>query len=218
MTSHSLPERPDLDQLRRQAKELRDAARAGEPGARARLAAYDLAAAPVTLAAAQLAIAREHGASSWAQLRATIEERLMDRAQRVRAFLVSSVTGHGDRAARLLRADPTLAADNIWTAAVLGEAGLVRRLVARDPALAVEPDAESGWPPLLAVCNSRWHQLAPARSGEAIDGGNAKEIAAALPATVSTIDKAVQKGVLHSKAAARHKSRLTARVNQASAK
>ena len=39
-----------------------------------------------------------------------------------------------------------------------------------------------------------------------------------LPATISIIDKAVQKGVLHKNAAARHKSRLTARVNQASAK
>jgi len=34
-----------------------------------------------------------------------------------------------------------------------------------------------------------------------------------LPGTVSEIDKAVQKGVLHRNAAARHKSRLTARVN-----
>ncbi|HEV8138750.1 MAG TPA: 30S ribosomal protein S20 [Pyrinomonadaceae bacterium] len=39
-----------------------------------------------------------------------------------------------------------------------------------------------------------------------------------LPTTVSEIDKAVQKGVLHRNAAARHKSRLTARVNQAAAK
>jgi small subunit ribosomal protein S20 len=39
-----------------------------------------------------------------------------------------------------------------------------------------------------------------------------------LPATISEIDKAVQKGVLHRNAAARHKSRLTARVNQAAAK
>jgi small subunit ribosomal protein S20 len=54
--------------------------------------------------------------------------------------------------------------------------------------------------------------------GEALTGGNAKEIGAALPETISTIDKAVQKGVLHKKAAARHKSRLTNRVNQASAK
>ncbi|HEX5703191.1 MAG TPA: 30S ribosomal protein S20 [Pyrinomonadaceae bacterium] len=35
-----------------------------------------------------------------------------------------------------------------------------------------------------------------------------------LPKTVSEIDKAVQKGVLHRNAAARHKSRLTVRVNQ----
>ena len=34
-----------------------------------------------------------------------------------------------------------------------------------------------------------------------------------LPATVSAIDKAVQKGVLHRNAAARHKSRLTRHVN-----
>jgi small subunit ribosomal protein S20 len=49
-------------------------------------------------------------------------------------------------------------------------------------------------------------------SGEA---GNVQEL---LPATISTIDKAVQKGVLHRNAAARHKSRLTARVNQAATK
>jgi small subunit ribosomal protein S20 len=39
-----------------------------------------------------------------------------------------------------------------------------------------------------------------------------------LPQTVSEIDRAVQKGVLHRNAAARHKSRLTARANQAAAK
>jgi len=52
----------------------------------------------------------------------------------------------------------------------------------------------------------------------ALAGGNAKEIGSQLPATVAEIDKAVQKGVLHRNAAARHKSRLTARVNQAAAK
>jgi len=40
-----------------------------------------------------------------------------------------------------------------------------------------------------------------------------KESAALLPKTISEIDKAVQKGVLHRNAAARHKSRLTVRVN-----
>jgi small subunit ribosomal protein S20 len=48
-----------------------------------------------------------------------------------------------------------------------------------------------------------------------IDGGNPAEL---LPQTISTIDKAVQKGVLHRNAAARYKSRLTLNVNEASAK
>jgi small subunit ribosomal protein S20 len=51
-----------------------------------------------------------------------------------------------------------------------------------------------------------------------MSAGQADELQTLLPATISTIDKAVQKGVLHRNAAARYKSRLTARVNQASAK
>jgi len=46
---------------------------------------------------------------------------------------------------------------------------------------------------------------------ESGEGGSAQEL---LPATVSLIDKAVQKGVLHRNAAARYKSRLTARVGE----
>ena len=49
-------------------------------------------------------------------------------------------------------------------------------------------------------------------------GGDPKASGALLPTTVSEIDKAVQKGVLHRNTAARHKSRLTVRVNQAAAK
>jgi len=45
--------------------------------------------------------------------------------------------------------------------------------------------------------------------------GDAKQVVALLPKTISEIDKAVQKGVLPRNAAARHKSRLTVRVNQA---
>lgn len=47
---------------------------------------------------------------------------------------------------------------------------------------------------------------------ESGDTGAALEL---LPATVSLIDKAVQKGVLHRNAAARYKSRLTVRVSEA---
>ena len=48
--------------------------------------------------------------------------------------------------------------------------------------------------------------------------GDGKQITELLPATISTIDKAVQKGVLHKNAASRYKSRLTTHANAATAK
>jgi len=42
-----------------------------------------------------------------------------------------------------------------------------------------------------------------------------QDVAQVLPETISVIDKAVQKGVLHANAAARYKARLTVRANQA---
>ena len=52
----------------------------------------------------------------------------------------------------------------------------------------------------------------------AIDSGQPEEIKLSLPETISVIDKAVQKGVMHANAAARQKSRLTVRANQAASK
>ena len=49
----------------------------------------------------------------------------------------------------------------------------------------------------------------------ALESGSAQDVQKALPETISVIDKSVQKGVLHANAAARYKSRLTARANQA---
>ena len=67
-----LPARPDLEQLRHQAKDLlRDAAR-GEPGALARIQAVS---DRLILASAQLAIAREYGFESWPRLKREVERR-----------------------------------------------------------------------------------------------------------------------------------------------
>jgi hypothetical protein len=67
-----LPDRPDLDQLRRQARELLRAAAAGEPRAAGRLRAVS---PRVTLSAAQLALAREYGFQSWTALKAEVARR-----------------------------------------------------------------------------------------------------------------------------------------------
>jgi small subunit ribosomal protein S20 len=47
---------------------------------------------------------------------------------------------------------------------------------------------------------------------EALTKGDAKAALAQYRATVSTLDKSVQKGVLHSNTVSRYKSRLNARV------
>ncbi|MBA3241195.1 MAG: 30S ribosomal protein S20 [Acidobacteria bacterium] len=48
----------------------------------------------------------------------------------------------------------------------------------------------------------------------ALEAGDAGATQALLPETISLIDKAVQKGVLHRNAAARYKARLTVRANK----
>ena len=48
----------------------------------------------------------------------------------------------------------------------------------------------------------------------ALESDKGDDVQTALPVTISVIDKAVQKGVMHKNAAARYKSRLTVRANQ----
>jgi hypothetical protein len=67
-----LPDRPDLGQLRRQARELQRAAAAGDADSLRRLRTVS---DKVTLSAAQLALAREHGFPSWRLLRDEVERR-----------------------------------------------------------------------------------------------------------------------------------------------
>jgi hypothetical protein len=67
-----LPDRPDIDQLRRQARDLHRAAAAGAPDALTRIRAVS---DRVALSAAQLAVARQYGYPSWPALRAEVERR-----------------------------------------------------------------------------------------------------------------------------------------------
>jgi ankyrin repeat protein len=161
----SLPERPDPGQLRRRAKELRDAARRGDTAALDRMARHHPTAGEgtVRLAAAQLVIARELGFASWPRLIAAIDASAA--ARRAAAdFVDASVEGRVRRAREIVRADPGMAGRSLLAASVLGEVGAVREHLAADPAAAVAVDDERGWPPLLYACYSRWHQIEPGRA------------------------------------------------------
>jgi hypothetical protein len=80
-----LPARPDLDQLRRQARELHQAARDGDARSLRRLGR---APGAVTLSAAQLSVARDYGFASWPRLKAEVERR--------RAALAGLLTSEAD--------------------------------------------------------------------------------------------------------------------------
>src|SRR6516165_12468527 len=67
-----LPARPDLDQLRHQARELLRAAHRGDIEATARVRAVS---GKIILSSAQLALAREYGFASWAKLKLEVERR-----------------------------------------------------------------------------------------------------------------------------------------------
>jgi uncharacterized protein len=67
-----LPARPDLSQLRHQAKDLLHAAERGDAGAIARITAVSRR---LILASAQLALARQYGFASWAKLKLEVERR-----------------------------------------------------------------------------------------------------------------------------------------------
>ncbi len=72
--SASLPSAPSLEQLRKQAKDLLRAHRAGDEGAVARVEAHHPHPdQPLKLSGAQLVIAREHGFASWPRLRAYVD-------------------------------------------------------------------------------------------------------------------------------------------------
>jgi hypothetical protein len=160
-----LPEHPDADQARRRAKELLRSARSGDAESLARLAVVS---APLTLAGAQLTLARELGQTSWAALVREIEARNVSIPENVMMFLRSSVNLQIGAAARMLHEHPALADSGFPAAVVLGDAERVQAELRRDPGAATRVDLVSGWSALHLACASRFH-LDPARAGGLAD-------------------------------------------------
>jgi ankyrin repeat protein len=120
--TRALRERPDLDQLRRQAKELLDAFRTGDARAAAEVTAHyrEADAASFALHDAQLVLARAYGFDSWPKLKAYVDGITVKR-------LVEAVRG-GDLAQVriMLKARPEMATMGIDNYQVLHFAVLDR--------------------------------------------------------------------------------------------
>ena len=73
--TRAMRDNPDIDQLKRQARELLEAYRAQSPDAVVEVAAHHRTATPETLALhdAQFVLARSYGFESWPKLKAAVE-------------------------------------------------------------------------------------------------------------------------------------------------
>jgi SAM-dependent methyltransferase len=173
MTS-ALPARPDLEHLRRAARQLLQQLRASDPDAVARLVTHAPGLAPA-LSTAQLVVAREHGFASWAQLKALVS-RMSSSGVRY------DTIGRGYSAYR--RADPRVAAA---VHAALGDARTVVNVGAGTgsyeptdrPVIPIEPST--------AMALQRDPALAPAVLG----------VAESLPLPDGTADAAMAMMTMH---------------------
>jgi ankyrin repeat protein len=163
MAAQQLPERPNLEQLKRQAKDLLHSAHARDLTALRRfriLPAFgrrsdaDLGRAAIALHDAQSVIAREYGFDSWNTLRERVEELALEFDTAVDQFIEAATGGRRERAERLLTLHPRIAGANFYTALLLGDAVAVNIRLAAEPALATAPGGPRGWQPLHYVCHS----------------------------------------------------------------
>lgn len=169
-----LPEDPDLDQLRTQARELQRAVRAGDPDAMAAVVEFHpdpMAGPDWKLSAAQLVVARRYGFPGWPALVRHIEvvtehQSAPDRAQPsddpATEFLRRACLTYGDAdgplqasAAELLAEHPDLTRDDPYVAAACADVSALQRLLSADPGLARRRGGPHHWPPIAYLAYAR---------------------------------------------------------------
>lgn len=172
MTAKQLPQRPNLEQLKRQAKDLLHSGQAGDPTALERFRTLPsfaaksddpLARMPLALHDAQSVIAREYGFASWNALRERVEELTLDFGAAVDQFIEAATGGRSDRAERLLALHPGIARANLYTELLVGDLAAVESRLAANTALATAPGGPRGWQPLHYVCYTSVGTRTPSR-------------------------------------------------------
>jgi hypothetical protein len=164
-----LPDRPNLEQLKKQAKSLLHKAQAQDPVALQRFAGLpafatksstDLAGIDLALHDAQSVIAREHGFASWNALREEVESRTLSFAAAVDEFVRCATGGASGRAERLVALHPGIASASLQTDLVRGDAPAVEARLRAHPELATAAGGPQDWEPLLYVCHTFLHHHA----------------------------------------------------------
>ena len=176
----SLPPRPSLENLKKQARTLQRKWRAGDPETLSRIRAAhpqykgisdeQLSSAKPHLTDCQLVLAREAGFGSWPEMKVAVQASNQEAAnQFVTLACLCYDDPHYDhrsfhvRAHDMLADDPGLAEVNIWIAAASGNAGAVDSFLGEAPQLVNRPGPH-GWTPLFCACYSRVKPIDPSHS------------------------------------------------------
>lgn len=172
-----LPARPDLGQLKKQAKDLLARSRDDDPEALARIREFLPAAtrnpelAPLRLHDAQSCIAREYGFPSWSELKIFVDARNATGATAAETILnlwrflyASDIAGGENRAqpavaARMIAENPELVIGDPYLACALGDVAVLKAETARDPAWVNRAGGPLSLPPLVAVAHSSLMRL-----------------------------------------------------------
>jgi ankyrin repeat protein len=187
MFDKQLPDRPNLEQYKKQAKDLVKEHALGIPDALGRIARHhprlhkltqpEIQQTHFSLTDAQLVIAREHGFESWPKFAAHITtlhliQSVADLKDPVSAFIEHACSprhsGHNsgtlEHADLILARYPYVATANIYTAAILGDEATVRDHLTRDRKLASATGGTHDWNALTYLCFSRYLRLDRSRS------------------------------------------------------
>ena len=205
MPDKFLPDQPNLEQQKKQAKDLLHAHAQAEPTALDRIARHHprlhnrpldaIRVARIQLADAQLVIAREHGFESWPKFAKHIETLRLSRevaslGDPASAFIEAACSPrHGHRSGTLeeaemiLARDPQVAASSIYTAAILADEATVRTFLSGDRSSATAKGGPLGWDALTHLCFSRYLRLDRKRSDVFVSTARALLDAGASPNT-----------------------------------
>ncbi len=188
LTAHS-----NLDSLKKEAKRWLKAIRANDAEALARLKqVLPGADATAGLREIQQALAREHGAESWASLKLQLADEALARrthAERLEEFLEHAILNYGippgvpkwepsypddpsrrEYAARILRKHPEIVQGSIHAAVLSGDVAEVERLIKQDKRSVSLKGGTRQWEPLLYLAYGRL-PLAPAIENAATIAG-----------------------------------------------
>ncbi len=153
--------RPDT--LKKDAKRWLKALRAGDTGARDRLASgWPNAPAEPSLRDVQHALALEYGCESWIALKAAVGDFELDRkthAERVDQLLRHGWDGDLSAARRVRVRYPQIAKDSLFAAAACGDLGEVERRLSAEPQAARTTGGPRAWTALAYVTYSRLDEV-----------------------------------------------------------